>query len=158
MELQVEGQHTARALGSACMSSLRLKHIKGHILAENQRSDMNIHQGSPITTHVLNTAEGIPGSQMPLSLHRLDTSLAVWSLISTGTTDDDGRCPGLITREAFSPGMYKMRFETGQYWERQGQTCFYPYVEIVFTITDSTSKYHIPLLLSRFSYSTYRGS
>ncbi|KPP57634.1 5-hydroxyisourate hydrolase-like [Scleropages formosus] len=119
---------------------------------------MAAQHSSPITTHVLNTVDGIPASQMPISLHRLDTALTLWSLISTGTTDDDGRCPGLITREAFTPGMYKMRFETGQYWENQGQTCFYPYVEIVFTISDSARKYHVPLLLSRFSYSTYRGS
>uniref|UniRef100_A0A8C9RHF3 Transthyretin/hydroxyisourate hydrolase domain-containing protein n=1 Tax=Scleropages formosus TaxID=113540 RepID=A0A8C9RHF3_SCLFO len=46
------------------------------------------------------------------------------------TTDDDGCYQGLITREAFTPGMYKMRFETGQYWENQGQTCFYLYVEV----------------------------
>ncbi|KAF5889886.1 diphosphomevalonate decarboxylase, partial [Clarias magur] len=70
------------------------------------------------------------------------------------TTNSDGRCPGLITREAFGPGAYKMRFETEQYWERLGETCFYPYVEIVFTITDASQKFHIPLLLSRFSYST----
>ncbi|KAL6474401.1 hypothetical protein MHYP_G00179620 [Metynnis hypsauchen] len=74
------------------------------------------------------------------------------------TTDKDGRCSDLITREAFPAGMYKIRFETGQYWETLGQTCFYPYVEIVFTITDQDQTFHLPLLLSRFSYSTYRGS
>ncbi|XP_018619002.1 5-hydroxyisourate hydrolase [Scleropages formosus] len=140
------------------MSRARLRHVEAHIVAAKQSSDMAAQHSSPITTHVLNTVDGIPASQMPISLHRLDTALTLWSLISTGTTDDDGRCPGLITREAFTPGMYKMRFETGQYWENQGQTCFYPYVEIVFTISDSARKYHVPLLLSRFSYSTYRGS
>lgn len=45
-------------------------------------------------------------------------------------TNDDGRCPGLITREAFIPGVYKMRFETGQYWNGLGEACFYPYVEV----------------------------
>ena len=46
------------------------------------------------------------------------------------TTNEDGRCSGLISREAFSPGMYKLRFETGSYWEGLGQTSFYPYVEV----------------------------
>ncbi|XP_023646181.1 5-hydroxyisourate hydrolase [Paramormyrops kingsleyae] len=140
------------------MSSNRLKRIKDHILSENQCSGMATPEGSPLTTHVLNTAEGVPGSHMALSLHRLDTGLAVWSLLSMGITNDDGRCTGLITREAFTPGMYKMRFETGEYWEHRGQKCFYPYVEVVFTITDSTKKFHVPLLLSCFSYTTYRGS
>ncbi|XP_036432117.1 5-hydroxyisourate hydrolase b [Colossoma macropomum] len=113
---------------------------------------------SPLTTHVLNTADGVPGARMALSLHRLDPHMALWNLLTIGTTDKDGRCLDLITREAFTAGMYKIRFETGQYWENLGQTCFYPYVEIVFTITDQDQMFHLPLLLSRFSYSTYRGS
>ncbi|KAM6973654.1 5-hydroxyisourate hydrolase-like [Aplochiton taeniatus] len=113
---------------------------------------------SPLTTHVLNTGGGIPAFRMAISLHRLDTSLVIWNLISVGTTDQDGRCPGLITKEAFIPGMYKMRFETGQYWESLGQISFYPYVEIVFNIINPEQHVHLPLLLSRFSYSTYKGS
>ncbi|XP_039467100.1 5-hydroxyisourate hydrolase isoform X2 [Oreochromis aureus] len=113
---------------------------------------------SPLTTHVLNTAMGVPGSNMALSLYQQDPSTNTWNLITTGTTNDDGRCPGLITKESFTSGVYKMHFETAQYWASLGETCFYPYVEIVFTINDPGQKYHIPLLLSRFSYSTYRGS
>ncbi|KAK1789794.1 hypothetical protein P4O66_015671, partial [Electrophorus voltai] len=73
------------------------------------------------------------------------------------STDEHGRCSGLITKEAFTAGMYKIRFETGQYWENLGQTSFYPYVEIVFTITDLDQTFHLPLLLSRYAYTTYRG-
>ncbi|MBN3302793.1 HIUH hydrolase, partial [Amia calva] len=54
--------------------------------------------------------------------------------------------------------MYKMRFETGQYWQVLGESSFYPYVEIVFNITDASQRCPVPLLLSCFSYSTYRGS
>uniref|UniRef100_A0A673ANY6 5-hydroxyisourate hydrolase n=1 Tax=Sphaeramia orbicularis TaxID=375764 RepID=A0A673ANY6_9TELE len=113
---------------------------------------------SPLSTHVLNTAMGVPGSNMSLSLHRQDPSTEAWSLITTGTTNEDGRCPGLISKQMFVPGVYKMRFETGQYWETIGESSFYPYVEIVFIIKDPGQRYHVPLLLSRFSYSTYRGS
>ncbi|KAM7424027.1 hypothetical protein PAMA_000407 [Pampus argenteus] len=113
---------------------------------------------SPLSTHVLNTAMGVPGSNMALNLYRQDPSTEAWSLIVTGTTNNDGRCPGLITQQMFTPGVYKIRFETGQYWASMGETSFYPYVEIVFTINDPGQKYHVPLLLSRFSYSTYRGS
>lgn len=142
-----------------------------------------------------------------------------WKFVNFRITNDDGRCPGLITKENFIAGVYKMRFETGKYWDAFGETSFYPYVEvwknymfytsnfnswtcglnsiygtislriitiligwstgpgmkttallfsynnwycpffqIVFTITNTSQHYHVPLLLSRFFYSTYRGS
>ncbi|XP_033490591.1 5-hydroxyisourate hydrolase-like isoform X1 [Epinephelus lanceolatus] len=138
---------------------------------------MTAAEPSPLTTHVLNTGDGVPAARMALSLHRLDSKLIIWNMLSVGekfggfpahfnaistarirTTNEDGRCSGLISREAFSPGMYKLRFETGSYWDNLGQTSFYPYVEVVFTITDPDQRFHLPLLMSRFSYSTYRGS
>lgn len=139
------------------MSAQRLQQLKGHILPEHKVASM-AGPVSPLSTHVLNTSLGVPGSNMALSLHRQDTSSETWSLVTNGITNSDGRCPGLITKEAFIAGVYKLRFETQQYWESIGETSFYPYVEIVFTIRDPGQKYHIPLLMSRFSYSTYRGS
>ncbi|GAA6227851.1 5-hydroxyisourate hydrolase-like [Lates japonicus] len=139
------------------MSAHRLQQLKGHILPEIKSTAM-AGSLSPLTTHVLNTAMGVPGSNMALSLYRQDLPTNAWSLITTGTTNDDGRCPGLITKELFTSGVYKIRFESAQYWASMGQTSFYPYVEIVFTINDPGQKYHVPLLLSPFSYSTYRGS
>ncbi|XP_012711774.2 5-hydroxyisourate hydrolase [Fundulus heteroclitus] len=139
------------------MSAFRLQQLKNHILAERKITTMS-GSPSPLTTHVLNTALGVPGSNVTLRLYQQDPSSDVWHLVTTGTTNGDGRCPGLITQEQFKPGVYKLHFETGQYWTSMGQTSFYPYVEIVFTITDTDQKYHVPLLLSRFSYSTYRGS
>ncbi|XP_016318291.1 5-hydroxyisourate hydrolase [Sinocyclocheilus anshuiensis] len=135
----------------------RLQHIRGHMLADK---NMNIATTlpSPLTTHVLNAAQGVPGANMTISLHRLNPISSEWYLLTTGITDDDGRCPGLITKESFIAGVYKMHFETGKYWDALGETCFYPYVEVIFTISDPSQKYHVPLLLSRFSYSTYRGS
>ncbi|XP_031697257.1 5-hydroxyisourate hydrolase-like [Anarrhichthys ocellatus] len=87
-------------------------------------------ESSPLTTHVLNTVDGVPAARMALSLHRLDAKLMIWSMLSVGTTDEDGRCSGLIARGAFGPGMYKLRFETGSYWDSLGQNSFYPYVEV----------------------------
>ncbi|XP_048014674.1 5-hydroxyisourate hydrolase b [Megalobrama amblycephala] len=123
----------------------------------------SVKGSGPLTTHVLNTGDGVPAARMALSLHRLDPRMTIWSLITCGVsqrinTNEDGRCPGLITSDAFTPGMYKIRFETGQYWESLGQSSFYPYVEIVFTVSDADQSFHVPLLVSRYSYSTYRGS
>ncbi|XP_068594449.1 5-hydroxyisourate hydrolase [Brachionichthys hirsutus] len=139
------------------MSAYRLQKIKGHILTENKITGMT-GSPNPLTVHVLNTAIGVPGSNMALTLYRQDSFTNAWSLISTGITNDGGRCTGLITKQMFTPAVYKIHFETTQYWESMGQTCFYPYVEIAFTVNDSGQKYHVTLLLSRFSFSTYRGS
>ncbi|KAK1163423.1 5-hydroxyisourate hydrolase-like isoform X1, partial [Acipenser oxyrinchus oxyrinchus] len=73
-------------------------------------------------------------------------------------TISDGSCPDLVSPETFTAGMYKMRFETGDYWNKLGEISFYPYVEIAFNIIDPFQKYHIPLLLSQFSYITYGDS
>uniref|UniRef100_A0A8C6WGP4 5-hydroxyisourate hydrolase n=1 Tax=Neogobius melanostomus TaxID=47308 RepID=A0A8C6WGP4_9GOBI len=139
------------------MSAQRLQQLKGHILADYKVAPM-AEPVSPLSTHVLNISLGVPGSNMALSLHRQDPSSDTWSLVTNGITNHDGRCPGLITKDKFIAGVYKLRYETQQYWESIGETSFYPYVEIVFTIRDPGQKYHIPLLMSRFSYSTYRGS
>uniref|UniRef100_A0A3P9K4B6 Transthyretin n=1 Tax=Oryzias latipes TaxID=8090 RepID=A0A3P9K4B6_ORYLA len=91
---------------------------------------MSTAEVSPLTTQVLNSSDGVPGARMALSLHRLDSELVIWTMLSVGTTDEAGRCPGLIRREAFTPGMYKLRFETASYWESRSQASFYPYVEV----------------------------
>ncbi|XP_061566728.1 5-hydroxyisourate hydrolase-like isoform X1 [Cololabis saira] len=139
------------------MSALRLQQLKGQIFPENKLTVMAASP-SPLTTHVLNTATGVPGANMALRLYRQEPNTDVWHLVTSGLTNEDGRCPGLITKQMFTSGVYKIHFETGQYWASMGETPFYPYVEIVFAISNPDQKYHIPLLLSRFSYSTYRGS
>ncbi|XP_077104234.1 5-hydroxyisourate hydrolase [Siphateles boraxobius] len=136
----------------------RLQHIRGHIVSTDKYMNMAATLPSPLTTHVLNIAQGVPGANMTIILYLLDPISSMWNLLITGITNDDGRCPGLIKKESFIAGVYKLRFETGKYWDALGETCFYPYVEVVFTITDPSQKYHVPLILSRFSYSTYRGS
>ncbi|XP_048192598.1 5-hydroxyisourate hydrolase-like [Perognathus longimembris pacificus] len=73
-------------------------------------------------------------------------------------TDPDGRCPGLLTPGQMKPGTYKLSFDTEAYWKKRGQESFYPYVEVVFNIAKETQKFHMPLLLSPWSYTTYRGS
>nr|XP_061796770.1 5-hydroxyisourate hydrolase-like isoform X2 [Nerophis lumbriciformis] len=138
------------------MSTSRLQQLMSHTWPENKVGI--VAMTSPLTTHVLNTAKGIPAANIALSLHRLDPASETWLLINSGHTNADGRFPALITQQEFLSGVYKLRFETAQYWESTGEVSFYPYAEVVFTISNPEQKYHIPLLLSRFSYSTYRGS
>jgi len=112
---------------------------------------------SQITSHVLDTSSGKPAANMPLRLCQwLDGQ---WQLLAQGNTNDDGRCSGLLADDfALLPGRYRMFFDTSSYFQQQGQQGFYPYVEVVFELQQVHQHYHIPLLLSPYGYSTYRGS
>ncbi|EDL17951.1 5-hydroxyisourate hydrolase isoform X3 [Mus musculus] len=115
-------------------------------------------ESSPLTTHVLDTASGLPAQGLCLRLSRLEAPCQQWMELRTSYTNLDGRCPGLLTPSQIKPGTYKLFFDTERYWKERGQESFYPYVEVVFTITKETQKFHVPLLLSPWSYTTYRGS
>ncbi len=111
---------------------------------------------SQVTTHVLDTSSGKPaeGIRIALSLYKNNS----WAELAHGITNKDGRISDLIEDKGkLDKGIYKMNFETGIYFKEKALRNFYPYVEIVFEI-DSDEHYHIPLLLSPFGYSTYRGS
>ncbi|VTJ68995.1 Hypothetical predicted protein [Marmota monax] len=115
-------------------------------------------ESSPLTTHVLDTASGLPARGLRLHLSRLEDLSQQWTELKKSYTDLDGRCPGLLRPGQMKPGTYKLSFETQGYWKERGQESFYPYIEVVFTITKETQKFHVPLLLSPWSYTTYRGS
>lgn len=108
-----------------------------------------------ITTHVLDTAAGRPGAGIAIELLRDD---AGWQPIGAGATDDDGRLRTLTPAGPVAPGTYRLRFHTGAYFAARGQAGFFPVVEIQFTVVDGAQHYHVPLLLSPYGYSTYRGS
>lgn len=112
---------------------------------------------SGITTHVLDTSKGRPGSGINVVLDFHDGD--IWTEIGRAQTNLDGRCTNLLMQDFhLSQGMYRLTFDTKGYYESQKETGFYPKVEIVFEVKDPTQHYHVPLLLSPFSYSTYRGS
>jgi len=110
---------------------------------------------SPITTHVLDTHRGVPASDIAIQLYQQQGEDFV--LLAEGRTDDDGRIRDLLAG-SIEPGVYRMRFETQEYHERLGIQGFYPEAVITFVIHNTEQHYHIPLLLSPFAYSTYRGS
>ena len=109
-----------------------------------------------ITTHVLDTALGRPGRAIAIELERVDG--ATWHLVGGGITDNDGRLRTLTPEGPVQPGTYRIRFQTGAYFAAQQQQGFFPVVEIQFTVVDGAQHYHVPLLLSPFGFSTYRGS
>ncbi|KAK8843425.1 hydroxyisourate hydrolase [Kwoniella newhampshirensis] len=123
---------------------------------------------SPITCHVLDAAQGKPAAGVKVSLDILSltsqasgqvASSEVPKTLASGVTNADGRCSDLLGAETqLQPGVYKMTFFSGEYFESIGTDTFYPLVEITFTYADPKQHYHIPLLISPFSYTTYRGS
>lgn len=109
-----------------------------------------------ITTHVLDTAAGRPGRAIAIELERADAG--AWHPVSHGITDDDGRLRTLTPPGPLATGAYRLRFHTAAYFAAHAQPGFFPVVEIQFTVADAAQHYHVPLLLSPFGYSTYRGS
>jgi 5-hydroxyisourate hydrolase len=134
-----------------------------------------------ITTHVLDTARGKPAAGVPISLEL--SRDGQWQPLGSGVTDDDGRLRTLTPAGPVAPGIYRIRFDTAAYFAATGAVgaatgssgaggatqsgkpgitpgvdYFFPTVEIVFVVAEGATHYHVPLLLSPFGYSTYRGS
>jgi 5-hydroxyisourate hydrolase len=116
-----------------------------------------------ITTHVLDTANGRPAKGVPVELERAASEsvfggVTEWQMVGSGVTDADGRLRELTRPGPVEPGTYRIRFQTGVYFDSIRQAGFFPLVEIQFTVVDGAQHYHVPLLLSPYGYSTYRGS
>jgi 5-hydroxyisourate hydrolase len=111
---------------------------------------------SPITTHVLDTSCGRPAAGVPVVLEV--QAGASWTELARGTTSADGRAADLLPGGSLDKGVYRLRFDTASYFRSQGVAGFYPYVAIVFEVREPGQHHHVPLLLSPFGYSTYRGS
>ncbi len=110
---------------------------------------------SGLTTHVLDTARGRPAAGVRVTVQVQDGD--GWRDVGGGVTDTDGRVPGLLAGE-LSAGTHRLTFATGAWFEAQGVAGFYPEVAVVCRIDDPGAHYHVPLLLSPYGYSTYRGS
>ena len=110
-----------------------------------------------ISTHILDTALGRPAANLAVALMRWQDS--DWTLLNGTDTDEQGRVNLLLPAgQALYPGLFRLRFYTAAYFEAEGMNGLYPYVDIVFETRAGEPHYHIPLLLTPNSYSTYRGS
>jgi len=112
---------------------------------------------SVISTHVLDTSLGRPASGVSVTLEI--QSSGTWRELARGVTSLDGRVGELIPQGTLPErGLYRLSFETGVYFKAQGVLSFHPRVRIEFDIRDPAQHHHVPLLLSPFGYTTYRGS
>lgn len=118
-------------------------------------------EGGFLTTHVLDTARGVPAAGMTVALSRLDGD--EWTLLATMVTNSDGRTDApILAADRFAVGAYKLVFAVGDYLRANGlagdDPLFLDQVPVRFGISDPASHYHVPLLVSPYGYSTYRGS
>jgi 5-hydroxyisourate hydrolase len=111
---------------------------------------------SALTTHVLDTSRGAPARDMDVAVHAWQDG--VWSQIGAGRTDADGRVAGLLPDGPMAPGTYRLTFATGEWFAAESVEGFYPEVTVIFAIHDRMTHCHVPLLISPYGYSTYRGS
>jgi 5-hydroxyisourate hydrolase len=111
-----------------------------------------------ISTHVLDVSRGQPAKDLPVRLERRD-SAGEWRVLNLSRTDGEGRCAQLLPeKEDLRAGLYRVAFDTASYHLAQDIAGLYPVVEITFEVREGQSHFHIPLLLSPYGYTTYRGS
>ncbi|XP_050448773.1 5-hydroxyisourate hydrolase-like [Cataglyphis hispanica] len=111
-----------------------------------------------ITTHVLNTSTGLPADGLAVCLFKFENDK--WILLEESTTGSNGRCADLLQdqRENSTPGRFKIEFRVNDYFRRNATISMYPLIDVVFDVQNHHEHYHIPLLLSPFGFTTYRGS
>lgn len=109
-----------------------------------------------VSTHVLDITRGRPAQGVPVRLEKKEGD--AFAPLLEGATDADGRLKELVPEGKLTIGTYRITFDTGAYFAAQNVEGFYPEASIVFVIRDVEAHYHVPLLLSAFGYSTYRGS
>lgn len=113
---------------------------------------------STISTHILDVSRGAPAGGVAVHLDMQNTN-ETWTELSHAWTDDDGRVkPFFLVEEPLHGGTYRLVFDTEPYFSDLNQQYFYPQVTVVFKIDDEAQHYHVPLLISPYGYSTYRGS
>lgn len=113
---------------------------------------------SAITTHILDTALGRPAAGLMVMLDRRSDD-GQWETVGRGHTDNDGRLRTLYPgSDPPAPGVYRLTFDTQRYFESLDVEAFYPEVVVVFETLAGETRYHVPLLLNPFGFTTYRGT
>jgi len=112
---------------------------------------------NPLSVHVLDQQSGQPGAGIQVTLEQRKGT--EWMQLASGVTNEQGRIPALYPEgKAMAAGDYRIVFRTGEHFARKGQPTFFPRIPVEFTVDAPAQHYHIPLLLSPFGYSTYRGN
>jgi 5-hydroxyisourate hydrolase len=127
------------------------------IAALSASSNLFAAAPNPMSVHVLNLQNGLPAADVTVILATQQKNQ--WVEISQAKTDRNGRITALYpAQQQLMPGIYKVTFKTGDWYQAQKQVSFFPEIPVIFEVDGTIPHYHIPLLLSPYGYSTYRGS
>lgn len=110
-----------------------------------------------LSSHILDVSKGSPVSGVTIKLEKMDETTKKWIKIDEKVTDKNGRITDFLNLEQSNLGIYKLTYLTADYFQKNNLESFYPFIEVVFQIKDK-SHYHVPITLSAFGYSTYRGN
>lgn len=110
-----------------------------------------------LSSHILDVSQGKPAPGVTIQLEKLNQKNNKWSVVSKKVTDENGRVPDFLPADKSNLGIYKLTYFTKDYFQKQGTESFYPFIDVVFEIKDE-NHYHVPITLSAFGYSTYRGN
>lgn len=110
-----------------------------------------------LSTHILDVSSGFPAEGVTIRLEKLNPNTKSWDFISEKKTSDGGRINDFLPSENKNEGTYRFTFMVEEYFKEKGEETFYPFVEVAFKITGK-NHFHVPITLSAFGYSTYRGS
>ncbi|WP_188360980.1 MULTISPECIES: hydroxyisourate hydrolase [Flavobacterium] len=110
-----------------------------------------------LSSHILDVSKGLPASGVTIQLEKMNEKNKKWTFVDEKITDKNGRISDFLSQEKNNNGIYKLTYFTSDYFKENNTESFYPFIEVVFQITDN-SHYHVPITLSAFGYSTYRGN
>ena len=110
-----------------------------------------------LSSHILDVSQGKPATGVTIQLQKLNQKNNKWSVVTSKVTDENGRVPDFLPSDKSNFGIYKLTYFTQEYFQKQGTESFYPFIDVVFEIKDE-NHYHVPITLSAYGYSTYRGN
>lgn len=110
-----------------------------------------------LSSHILDVSKGEPASGVTIKLEKYNEQTKIWTLTDEKITDKNGRITDFLSSEKPNIGIYKLTYFTADYFKRTNTESFYPFIEVVFQIKDG-NHYHVPITLSAYGYSTYRGN
>ena len=110
-----------------------------------------------LSSHILDVSKGMPAPGVTIKLEKFNDAKKTWILVEEKVTDKNGRVPDFLQNNQSNLGIYKLTYFTSDYFKKMKMESFYPWVEVVFQIT-TADHYHVPITLSAYGYSTYRGN
>lgn len=117
----------------------------------------NTEKTYQLSSHILDVSKGMPASGVTIKLEKYNEPIKTWTSVEEKVTDKNGRVPNFLSNDKSNLGIYKLTYLTSEYFKKMKMESFYPWVEVVFELKDG-EHYHVPITLSAYGYSTYRGN